>query len=120
MTKRERATVDRKEWAECIQRVYEARWKARKNTDKSRLSNLEKLTDMLKTHRIHITQEMLVGAEYALRKWAMKDSDGLAPQAILAVATVARTANGEKRSFFFQAIELAINERTPRRRSVGQ
>ena len=67
--------------------------------------------DQLKAYRISVTYEMLVNAECALKKWSMKDNEGLAPQAILAVSTVTEAEEEEDKSFFFQAIELALNDR---------
>ena len=63
----------------------------------------------LRHQRIEVDESTLATAEIALRKWAVKDRAGLAPQAILVVATASKSVQGYKKSYYMRAIQWALN-----------
>ena len=81
-------TVDRTVWIKEVERVYKQRWKA--HAEDRQLAISDKLYS-LRYQKIDIDESTLARAELALRKWAVMDRKGLAPQAILAVA---KASNG--------------------------
>ena len=103
---RRKVTVDRAIWVKEVERVYKQRWKA-SNVDRQQAINSK--VHSLRHQRIEVDESTLARAEIALRKWAVMDRKGLAPQAILAVATASNGSGGYKKSYYMRAIQWALN-----------
>ena len=98
--------MNRATWVREIERVYKHRWKA---SDAERQQAISSKVYILRHQRIEVNESTLARAEISLGKWAVMDRMGLAPQAILAVATASKSAQGYKKSYYMRAIQWALN-----------